>query len=171
MASPPLELHGFGVDQPTKPDSHALHTDPISTRLEAGFAVTKRQTLVHSHYTFWPRQANPHRLAVPARLAFARTACHPHRRYPDQAALRLLPEPLRRPGGKGLTPLLDHSAPTWRTTPARRKPTQPSGSRWHASIPGLPAPTARSAARPQWTHPDACPHRPPPALTSYAASR
>jgi hypothetical protein len=52
MASPPLELHGFGVDQPIKPDGHALHTDPISTRLEAGFAVTKRRTLVHSRYTF-----------------------------------------------------------------------------------------------------------------------
>src|SRR6266511_37954 len=95
MASPPLELHGFGVDQPTKPDGHALHTDPISARLEAGFAVTKRQALVHSRYTFWPRQASPHRLAVPMRLAFVRAACHPHQRFSGSGCPQASTRPLR----------------------------------------------------------------------------
>lgn len=86
-----MELLGFGVDH-----QHLLtvvHCTPAHIhQVRAGFAVTERRTLVHSRYTFWPRQTSPRRLVVPARPAFVRAACHPHHRCADQAALRLLPD-------------------------------------------------------------------------------
>jgi hypothetical protein len=88
MASSPPELNGFGVDRPNL--QAITRCAPAHIRqIGAGFAVTELQPLVHFRYTFWPRQADPHHLAVLACPAVVRAACHLPRRSPDQAALRL----------------------------------------------------------------------------------
>ena len=92
MASPPLELDGFGVDHtPANISGHVVtHCAPAHIRqVGAGFAVTELPPLIHSRCTFWPRHADLHRLAVPAHPALVGAACHPPRRSPDQAAPRL----------------------------------------------------------------------------------
>jgi hypothetical protein len=49
MASPPLELDGFGVQQTLAEARHrrCAADRPTSTRFEHGFAITGRQTPVH----------------------------------------------------------------------------------------------------------------------------
>ena len=50
VASPPMELNGFGVD-PTV--GEAVHCRPAHIhQVGAGFALTERRPLVHSRYTF-----------------------------------------------------------------------------------------------------------------------
>lgn len=56
MTSPPTELNGFGV-QPlpraeAQGDAWCTAHRPTSARLEHGFAITGRQTPVHSRCTF-----------------------------------------------------------------------------------------------------------------------
>ena len=54
---------------------------------------------------------------------------------PDVPRIRLpsgFTQPLRRPGGKGLSPRPDHLGASWRTAPGRRNSRLPAGSRWHA---------------------------------------
>lgn len=51
VASPPLELNGFGVD--TQPTKGAVRCKPAHIRqIGAGFAVTERPALVRSRCTF-----------------------------------------------------------------------------------------------------------------------
>jgi hypothetical protein len=60
MASPPLELNGFGVHPATNSGVGVMRCSPAHIhQIGAGFAVTKRQTLVHSRYTFWHRLDEP----------------------------------------------------------------------------------------------------------------
>jgi len=111
VASPPLELDGFGVDDgPLLARHHALHTGPHPpgwSRLR-DYGASSTGSL----------PVTPSGLARPARAVWQ----YQHVR-PSSGPLATLPgaprvglpsgftRPLRRPGGKGLAPSLDHSAP------------------------------------------------------------
>jgi hypothetical protein len=127
---------GTAQDRP-----HALHTGPISARFETGFAITG---LSHAGSLSLHLLASPGRPAPsgsPGTTHPRRGRFRPPRRSPDQAAPGFT-RPLRRPGGEGLSPPLDHYSASWRTVPSRRKSRPPSGCRWPRAAPRFPSSAA-----------------------------
>src|SRR6266536_1289795 len=123
VASPPLELHGFGVDHHQR-WSCALHTGPYPpdlSRLRCYGASSTGSLALHL-------LTSPHG-PVPSGSPDTSRPCR-GRLPPSPALLRVrLPpgftRPLRRPSGNGLSPLLDCLGASWRTAPSRRKPRPP----------------------------------------------
>ena len=123
VASPPLELNGFGVDTHTGVSCAANR--PISTRLEPA----SRLRSVHH----WFACAAPSDLAQRARPVWqyrhgspSRGRLPPITVVPDDRLPRRFIRPLRRPNRDGLSPPLDTSGASWRTVRPRRKPTRSS---------------------------------------------
>ena len=128
VASPPLELNGFGV----KPARGSCAADrPISARLEPASRLRR----VHH----WFACAAPSHLARRARTVWqyqhgspSRGRLPPITVVPSDRLPRRFIRPLRRPNGDGLSPPLDTPGASWRTAPPRRNWKLVSEFRWRA---------------------------------------
>ena len=118
VASPPLELNGFGVDPP--PGCRALHTGPYPpgwSRLrgygasEHWFACAAPSDLARRARTVWQYQhGSPSRGRLP-----------PITVVPGDRLPRRFIRPLRRPNRDGLSPPLDTPGASWRTARPPKK--------------------------------------------------
>jgi hypothetical protein len=127
MASSPLELNGFGV-HPVKSDEVVRCAPAHIHQVGAGFAVTKRQSLVHSRYTFWPRLDEPAPSGSPSTSRLRQGRLPPSPPLHGSGCPQASTGPLRRPGGKVSHPPRSISA-TWRTAPRRNSCWPHAGSR------------------------------------------
>lgn len=131
MASPPLELNGFGVDTP--PGCRALQTGPYPpgwSRLRGYGASTTGSLALHLLTSL--DEPAPSGSTDTARLLGA--ACHRSPSFTGDRLPRCFIRPLRRPNRDGLSPPLDTPGASWRTVRPRRKPMRSSKSHWPFAI-------------------------------------